>query len=84
MTQPQLAKYAQSGDVSIAYQVTGDGPLDLIVSPGYVSHVDHAWEEPSFARCLKRLASFSRLIRDAQMALRAAQLKGGNQVIARL
>src|SRR6266536_39563 len=62
MTQPPLTQYAQSGEISIAYQVTGDGALDLIVSPGFVSHVDHAWEEPSFARCLRRLASFSRLI----------------------
>jgi class 3 adenylate cyclase len=63
MTQHPPTKYAQSGDISIAYQITGDGPLDLIVTPGHVSHLDHAWEEPSFARCLERLGSFSRLIR---------------------
>ena len=62
MTRPPPTRYAQSGDISIAYQVIGDGPLDLIVTPGHVSHLDHAWEEPSFARCLRRLASFSRLI----------------------
>jgi len=63
MAHPPATQYAQSGDVSIAYQVSGDGPIDLIVSPGYVSHLDLAWEEPSYARCLERLGSFARLIR---------------------
>ena len=63
MTQQPPTKYAQSGEISIAYQVSGSGPLDLIVTPGHVSHLDHAWEEPSFARCLERLGSFCRLIR---------------------
>jgi class 3 adenylate cyclase len=55
--------YAQSGDVSIAYQVTGDGPLDLVLVPGFVSHLEFDWEEPRHAAFLERLASFSRLIR---------------------
>ena len=59
--QPET-KYAKSGDVNIAYQVVGDGPLDLVFVPGWVSHLEHAWEEPSNARFLHRLASFSRLI----------------------
>ena len=54
--------YARSGDVNIAYQVLGDGPLDLIFVMGWVSHVEYFWTEPSFARFLRRLASFSRLI----------------------
>ncbi len=54
--------YAKSGDVNIAYQVTGSGSLDIVLVPGWVSHVEHAWEEPSFAGFLHRLASFSRLI----------------------
>lgn len=54
--------YAQSGDVSIAYQVLGDGPIDLVFVMGWVSHLDYFWREPSFARFLTRLASFSRLI----------------------
>ena len=54
--------YAKSGDVSVAYQVTGEGPLDIVLVPGFVSHVELAWEEPSLARLLTRLASFSRLI----------------------
>jgi pimeloyl-ACP methyl ester carboxylesterase/class 3 adenylate cyclase len=55
-------RYARSGDVSIAYQVVGDGPIDLVLVPGWVSNVDVFWEEPTLARMLTRLASFSRLI----------------------
>jgi pimeloyl-ACP methyl ester carboxylesterase len=55
-------QYAKCGPVSIAYQVVGDGPTDLILVPGFVSHVEVAWEEPRLARFLSRLASFSRLI----------------------
>jgi DNA-binding winged helix-turn-helix (wHTH) protein/pimeloyl-ACP methyl ester carboxylesterase/class 3 adenylate cyclase len=55
-------RYAQSGDVNIAYQVVGDGPLDLVFVMGWVSHLEYFWAEPSFARFLTRLASFSRLI----------------------
>jgi pimeloyl-ACP methyl ester carboxylesterase/DNA-binding winged helix-turn-helix (wHTH) protein len=55
-------RYARSGDVNIAYQVLGDGPIDLVFVMGWVSHIEYFWREPSFARFLKRLASFSRLI----------------------
>lgn len=55
-------EYARSGDVHIAYQVVSQGPLDLVYVPGWVSHVELAWEEPTLARFLRRLASFSRLI----------------------
>ena len=55
-------QYARSGKVNIAYQVSGDGPLDLVYVPGWVSHVELRWEEPDHARYLHRLASFSRLI----------------------
>jgi len=54
--------YARSGDVNIAYQVVGDAPLDLVFVMGWVSHLEYFWREPSFARFLLRLASFSRLI----------------------
>jgi len=54
--------YAQSGDLQIAYQVVGDGPLDLVFVPMTVSHIDAAWDVPEIARLLERLASFSRLI----------------------
>src|SRR5438067_5362625 len=55
-------RYAKSGEVNIAYQVVGDGPADLIFVMGWVSHLEYFWTEPSFARFLRRLASFSRLI----------------------
>jgi pimeloyl-ACP methyl ester carboxylesterase len=59
---PDRTRYARSGDVSIAYQVVGDGPLDLVFVPGWISNVEAAWEEPGYRRFLDRLASFSRLI----------------------
>ena len=55
-------RYARSGSVSIAYQVVGDGATDLVLVPGFVSHVEVAWEQPRLARFLGRLAAFSRLI----------------------
>ncbi len=48
--------------VNIAYQVVGEGPFDLVFVMGWVSHLEYFWKEPSFARFLARLASFSRLI----------------------
>ncbi|MDX8460443.1 alpha/beta fold hydrolase [Mesorhizobium humile] len=55
--------YVKSSGVNIAYQVTGDGPIDLVYVPGWVSNLDLAWASPRFAHVLKRLGSFSRLIR---------------------
>jgi len=54
--------YARSGDVNIAYQVLGDAPLDLVFVMGWISHLEYFWSEPSFARFLRRLARFSRVI----------------------
>lgn len=59
---PSDTKYARSGDVHIAYQVVGEGPLDLVFVMGWVSNIDLFWAEPRVARFLRRLASFSRLI----------------------
>jgi class 3 adenylate cyclase/pimeloyl-ACP methyl ester carboxylesterase len=56
-------KYAKSGDVRVAYQVTGEGPVDLVLAPGTASHLDLDWEWPEKARFLERLGSFCRLIR---------------------
>jgi pimeloyl-ACP methyl ester carboxylesterase/DNA-binding CsgD family transcriptional regulator len=55
-------RYAKSGPISVAYQVLGEGAIDLVLVPGFVSHVEVAWEEPRLARFLTRLAAFSRLI----------------------
>jgi class 3 adenylate cyclase len=56
-------RYARSGDVNIAYQVTGDGPFDLVCVPGFFSHLELDWEYPAAERFIGRLASFARLIR---------------------
>jgi pimeloyl-ACP methyl ester carboxylesterase len=61
VARPQT-RYAKSGAVNVAYQVLGDGPLDLVLVPGFVSHVEVAWERPLLAHLLSRLAAFSRLI----------------------
>ena len=62
-TMEAATRYATSPDgTSIAYQVHGEGPLDLVLVPGFVSHVELLWEEPAFGRFLRSLASFSRLI----------------------
>ncbi len=55
-------RYARSGGVNIAYQVVGEGPVDLVYVPGFLSHAEWSWEHPPFARFLRRLSSFSRLI----------------------
>jgi pimeloyl-ACP methyl ester carboxylesterase/DNA-binding winged helix-turn-helix (wHTH) protein len=59
---PKTHYAVSTGGVNIAYQVIGDGPIDLVFVMGWVSHVEYFWREPSFARFLTRLASFSRLI----------------------
>ena len=48
--------------MNIAYQAFGDGPFDLVFVPGFISHVELAWEEPYLARFLRRLAAFTRVI----------------------
>jgi class 3 adenylate cyclase len=55
-------RYARSGDTSVAYQVLGSGPIDLVYVPGFLSHLEWNWQYPPIARFLERLASFSRLI----------------------
>jgi len=62
MTTMPTTKYAKSGDVHIAYQVVGEGAQNLVLVPGWVSHIEYAWEDPSLSHFLRRLASFSRLI----------------------
>ena len=54
--------YADSAGVSIAYQVHGDGPVELVFVPGFVSHVELIWTEPTVAAFFRRLASFCRLV----------------------
>ena len=61
MTAP--VRYARSGDVSIAYQVVGDGPHDILMIPGWVSHLALDWEDPEWIRWCERIGSFARLVR---------------------
>src|SRR4051812_29278495 len=61
MDLPQT-QYANSGAVSIAYQVLGDGPFDLVYAPGFVSNLETAWQEPLLASYYRELSSFCRLI----------------------
>jgi len=57
-----MTRYAKSGDVHIAYQVFGEGPIDLVYTPGFVSHLEHQWDQPDLARWLLRLARFARVV----------------------
>src|SRR5688500_15043053 len=53
-------RYARSGDLSIAYQVVGGGPMDLVVVPGWISNIEVFWEDPHVARFFENLATFAR------------------------
>ncbi len=55
-------RYARSGEARIAYQVVGNGPIDLVFVPGFISNLDVHWEDPGYAHLLRRLGSFARLI----------------------
>jgi class 3 adenylate cyclase len=56
-------RYARSGDVNIAYQVTGDGPFDLVLVHGFFSHLEIDWELPALAHFHERLGTLARLVR---------------------
>jgi pimeloyl-ACP methyl ester carboxylesterase len=58
----QATRYAWNGEIALAYQVMGDGPVDLVYLQGYLSNVDLNWEHPALARFLRELSGFSRLI----------------------
>lgn len=55
-------RYAHNGSLNIAYQVFGEGPVDIVMVPGFISHVEYSWHEPLLARFLHRLAAFARVI----------------------
>ena len=55
-------RYALSGDINIAYQIMGDGPIDIILGPGTVSHVEFLHELPGYTAYLRRLSMFARVI----------------------
>ena len=60
--EPPRTRYARNGAVSLAYQVSGEGPRDILVIPSWLSTVEHLWTEPSIERMLRRLGSFGRVI----------------------
>lgn len=62
MSDGNETRFARTGDVHIAYQVVGDGPIDILFVDTWVHHVEVVWDLPEFARLLRRLASFGRLI----------------------
>jgi pimeloyl-ACP methyl ester carboxylesterase len=55
-------RYAKSGNGHVAYQVFGEGQIDLAFVPGFISNIENYWEEPGFARWLRKLAGFARVI----------------------
>jgi class 3 adenylate cyclase len=63
MTPVPETGYVKSGDVHLAFQVSGDGPIDLLYASGFLNHVEHAWELPAIDRFLTRLGTFARVIR---------------------
>jgi pimeloyl-ACP methyl ester carboxylesterase len=56
-------KYARSGDVNIAYQVTGRGPIDVVWAPGTTTHLNDSWDWPREAEFIDKVSKFCRLIR---------------------
>jgi len=62
MTEVPTTRFVRNGDVHLAYQIVGNGPIDLLLIDTWVHHVDLVWDIPDFARLLRRLSSFARLI----------------------
>ena len=60
--EPIKTRYAKNGDISVAYQIFGEGDVDLVMVPGFISHIENYWDEPRWAQWLRRLGSFSRVI----------------------
>src|SRR6188472_1014144 len=62
MTEQPRTQFARNGDVHLAYQTVGTGSLDILLIDTWVHHVDAVWDFPDYARFLRRLSSFGRLI----------------------
>jgi pimeloyl-ACP methyl ester carboxylesterase len=77
---PPVTRYAKSGDLHVAYQVFGEGAVNVVVAPLFVSNVEVLWESPDAARWLLRLASYARVAvfdkRGTGMSDRVAELPG--------
>jgi pimeloyl-ACP methyl ester carboxylesterase len=76
-------RYAKSGDVHVAYQVFGEGAVNLVIAPPFVSNIEVYWEAPALASWLQRLASFARVAifdkRGTGLSDRVAELPGLDQ-----
>src|SRR4051812_7623956 len=57
-----VSQYAKSGEVHIAYQAFGEGPINLVMVPGFVSNIEDYWEQPELARFLARLGGYARVV----------------------
>jgi len=58
---PPKTRYAACGDLSIAYQVIGDGPHDLVIIPGFIWHIEQLWNDPGYHRLTRGLSDFARV-----------------------
>ena len=80
--QPET-RYAKSGDVHIAYQVFGEGPLNLVFIPPFFSNVEVWWDQPDYTRALVRLGTYAKVLifdkRGTGMSDRVAELPGMEQ-----
>jgi pimeloyl-ACP methyl ester carboxylesterase len=78
-------RYAKSGEVHVAYQVFGEGALDLVVVPGFISHLDVFWDAPVVARWLHRFGRYARVIvfdkRGTGLSDRVSRLPGMDERI---
>ena len=60
--QTSQTRYTKNGDIHITYQVFGKGDVDIVFVPGFISHIENYWDEPGFARWLRRMGSFARVV----------------------
>ncbi len=78
-----VTQYAKSDNVHIAYQVYGEGPINLLVVPGFISNVENSWEQPELARWMLRIGSYARVVmfdkRGTGMSDRVTDLPGLDQ-----
>jgi hypothetical protein len=79
-----ITRYAKSADVHIAYQAFGEGPINLVLAPPFISNIEHWWDEPNISRWLLRLARYARVVmfdkRGTGMSDRVSEFPGWSEV----